>query len=232
MRYFLLCLFVCGFIATAIAQKPRYIDYKPSYQVWDERYILDKISYWKNRTVFHFRYAAYPYKGSMSLHGPLSYDKWSLVNTANPSEVFDEIELQKVTREGYITHEVYRENFIAFRTKPYEIYTVEVHFPALPAHITEVDFLEGIAKRTYSNHFHCFKVKVKPFKDKDLGTKEDLKNRIDAFEIHTLGWAKTSSGHINPPQEILPESEPKPEAKPEPKPLPKKPEEQQAEGGS
>lgn len=195
MRYLIILFWLIS--VAAFAQKPKYVDYKPSYKEWNTRYILDKITYWNDRTVFHFRYAAYSFGGGMTFYGPANeINRWALVNTSNPLDVYPEIELRKITREGYTIYNVYQEDNIGFSTKPYEIFTVEVHFPALPSHVTEVDFLEGITKRTYSNHFHCFKVKIKPFNDPDLGNAEDMKKRIDVFEIRTLGWAKTSLGQV------------------------------------
>jgi hypothetical protein len=212
MRGLLFIIFFCGFLQ-AQAQKPRYVDYK-----WNSRYILDKITYWKDRTVFHFRYAAFPFNGSMTFYGPLNEDRWCLVNVEDASQAFPEIELQKIIREGYTIYNIFGEDHVTFRTKPYEIYTVEVHFPALPKNVKEVDFLEGVTKKRWTNHFHCFNVKVKPFDDPDLGSPEDLKKRVDAFEIKTLGWAKTSLNQPKPPD--LPTVG---EKKNEPKPLPPKP---------
>ncbi|TAE07434.1 MAG: hypothetical protein EAZ95_18425 [Bacteroidetes bacterium] len=211
------CLFVASW---AFAQKPRYVDYKPKYDEWNKRYILDKITYWNDRTVFHFRYAAGKYNGGMTFYGPLSPDKWCLVNIANSSEQFPEIELRKIIREGYTLYNVYQEEQISFSTKPYEIFTVEVHFPALPSHITQVDFLEGVTKRRLTNHFHCLNVKVKPFNDPELGTAEDMQKRVDAFEIRTLGWAKTALNQPKPPKEIAVNTKPSPEEKPKPQPKP------------
>lgn len=227
MRYLaVLCWLIT---AVTFAQKPKYVDYKPTYKEWNSRYILDKITYWNDRTVFHFRYAAYSFGGGMTFYGPSNEDRWALVNTANAEEVYPETELRKITREGYTVYNIYQEDQISFSTKPYEIFTVEVHFPALPKHITEVDFLEGVAKRSYSNYFHCFKVKIKPFDDPELGNNEDMKKRIDVFEIRTLGWAKTSLGQVH--TDDKPKIPEKPKEIPKPKPKPKD-KEAQAEGKS
>jgi len=208
MRYLLLFL-LFTFPAIAFAQKPRYIDFKPQYQEWNSRYILDKITYWKDRTVFHFRYAAGAYKAGMTFYGPLDeINRWCLVNTANPAEQFPQTELRKIVREGYVIYGVFRETKVYFSTKPYEIYTVEVHFPALPSHVTQVDFLEGVSKRSYSNHFHCFDVRIKPFDDPELGSSQDMKKRIDAFEIKTLGWAKTALAQPTPKEIEVVEKKP------------------------
>ncbi len=231
------CTFILLFLffhTLGFAQKPRYTDFKPKYEEWNSRYILDKITYWKDRTVFHFRYAAYSTRGSMTFYGPLHQDRWCLVNTENPDEQFPEIELRKVTRENTLIYGIFGESHMSFSTKPYEIYTVEVHFPALPSHITEVDFLEGVAKRSYTNHFHCFNVRVKPFNDNDLGTIADMTKRVDMFEIRTLGWAKTALSQPKIPATdiaiVTKKEVDKPEKKPEVKPQPKPKTEAQAQG--
>lgn len=169
-----------------------YTDYKPQYEEWNDRYILDKIEYTATRTIFHFRYLAYPKQiGEMSFHGPFEKDHWTLENVYNPGELYPLIELKNIKKTGMLLYSSYRGAKLVFTTQPYDVYTCEIHFPKLPKHLSLVNFLEGVTKKAYSNHFHCFKVKVKPLGDSDLGTESDMFARIKKFEVREYGFVRS-----------------------------------------
>ena len=181
LKYILMLCFALVF-SQSIAQKPIYTDYKPQYEDWSKNYILDKIAYWKDRTVFHFRYMSNESYGIITFNGPKSEDRWVLESTLNSTEIIPEIELRKLYRGDMLVYEVFKEDSYLYYPKFGEGATVEVHFPQIPKHIKEVNFLEGINHRLSRNHFHCLKVKIKHKNDQDLGTIEDTKKRIQRFE--------------------------------------------------
>jgi hypothetical protein len=181
------------FLSFQLSAQVLYTDYKPQYEEWNERYILDKIEYTATRTIFHFRYLASQLrKSEMSFHGPLAIDHWTLENVNNPSEIYPLIELKNIKKTGMLLYNSHRGGKLNFRTEPYDVYTCEIHFPKIPKHLRVVNFLEGINKKAYSNHFHCFKVKVKPLDDPELGTVADMNARIKKFEIREFGFLRSN----------------------------------------
>lgn len=187
MRYFLLVLLFLS--SQVFAQKARYVDYQPSYKVWDKSYILDKITYTENHTIFHFRYVEVDAYSIIVFFGVLNEDnRWCLVAEQNgQKEVFPLIELRNIRRNQTLLEKTFKESSLAYNTEQHEVYTMEVVFPRLPAHITKVDFLEGKDNRYEKTHFHCLKVKIKPIDDAQLGTEGEMIKRIDAFEMRHTG---------------------------------------------
>jgi hypothetical protein len=188
MHYFLLVLLFL-LPSHAFAQKVQYVDYQPSYKVWENFYILDKITYTQDRTIFHFRYVEVDKYSVIVFFGVLNEDnRWCLVAEQNgQKEVFPLIELRNIARNGSVLEKSFKDNSLAYNTELHEVYTMEVHFPRLPNHITKVDFLEGEENRGEKTHFHCLKVKIKPLHDATLGTETDMAKRIDAFELKYTG---------------------------------------------
>lgn len=170
-----------------------YTDYKPKYIEHNNRYILDKIEYQSNRTVFHFRYLSKPsYESSMSFYGPLHKYQWSLENVYNPSEYYKMTELKNVKKNGILLYAIFNQDELLFATKPYDVFTCEVHFPKLPSHITLANFLEGVNNKESPTHFNCLQVKIKVRNDKELGNEEDMVKRIKNFEIMEYGFVRST----------------------------------------
>lgn len=169
-------------IPTASAQKTDYTDYKPSYRKWQDKYILDKISYTSSRTIFYFRYVSTYDYGSATFYGPKMDLAWFLKNTAKPSEVFDMIEIKNIAINGRVQLAALSTAVSkSFASRKGDVFTCEVHFPRLPNTVKVVDFIEGRGAERNENHFNCFDVKLKTWED-DLGTTDDLKETILKFE--------------------------------------------------
>jgi hypothetical protein len=115
-------------------------------------------------------------------------NRWCLVAEQNgQKEVFPLIELRNIRRNQTLLEKTFNGNELAYDTEVHEVYTLEVHFPRLPNHITKVDFLEGEDNRFESSHFHCLKVKIKSFDDAQLGTEGEMIKRVNAFEMRHTG---------------------------------------------
>lgn len=212
MKFFLplvLGLLLCGELA---AQKNvLYTDYKPQYRAWKSNYILDKITYTKTETIFYFRYASIGSKAgfvnTITLYGNENPYAWVLENVKTAQMSYRHSYISNV-RVNSISFKNYVPNSGAFqyKTSASVIITCEVHFPRLPVNVTEVHFLEGPSQRSNPNHFHCFNVRLKPFKDKDLGTEADMAANIRKFEMRNMGEVISKLPEIkkekveNPPQ--------------------------------
>lgn len=178
------------FLAFQLNAQKQFTDYKPKYTEWNSRYILDKVEYTKDNTIFHFRYLARK-KGvsSPNFYGVGHVEAWALQNVENGSETFKMIALKNIRRNGRVITSDFKGTSKSFSLKKKEVLTCEVYFPRLPKHIKKAHFLEGIASAKNSFHFHCLNVKIK-HKDDDLGTERDMKNRIVRFEKRVWGEPK------------------------------------------
>lgn len=168
------------------AQKT-FIDYKPKYKEWNARYILDKIEYTPNNTIFHFRYLASkdPF-GAMTLYGVGHIEAWALQNTEKESETFKMLDLKNIRKKGKLIIKDFMVSAKRFHLSKKDVFTCEIHFPRLPRHIKKVHFLEGINSAKDIHHFHCLNVKIK-HKDEDLGTEKDLEKRVKDLENRVWG---------------------------------------------
>jgi hypothetical protein len=192
-------LFFLMFSATLQAQKVEnskiektidkviYSDHKPNYTKWQNVYIIDKIQYTKDKTIFHFRF--------VHEYDPLSgvtteavfYPKggeyaWYLKDVEN-GNTYELLEVRNVYRnEELIKKSV---NTAELRSlaldKQNTIFTCEVHFPRLPKNVKSFDLIEGRGKEKATNHFNCFAVEHKLANSKDLGSLEDSNNTIKLF---------------------------------------------------
>lgn len=178
----LICMLtVLGF--TSFAQDVLYTDYNPSYTKWQPNYILDKIEYTDERTIFYFRFMGkYAYGGSASFHGRTGEFPWYLENVDDSSKKARLSEIKNIRQNGELkVHSQIDEPVITFYYEQYDVFTCEVHFPRLKNNVKNVHLVEGIGKKEDENHFNCFNIKLKTFDDPTLGTEEDLEERIEEF---------------------------------------------------
>ncbi|WP_375559831.1 CAP domain-containing protein [Bernardetia sp. OM2101] len=168
--------------ATSVSDKP-FVDYKPVYKKWQNNYILDKIDYTKDRTIFHFRYVSHYEQGTATYYGPGEDLAWFLKNDANPSEVFKMIEIKNIARNGKVEIPVLNtKKPVQLITHNNDVFTCEVHFERLPNHVKVADFIEGIGAELKTNHFNCLDVEMKTFDSKDLGSQQDMITNITDFQ--------------------------------------------------
>ncbi|PIY11590.1 MAG: hypothetical protein COZ18_03580 [Flexibacter sp. CG_4_10_14_3_um_filter_32_15] len=189
--------------ATSVSDKP-FVDYKPVYKKWQNNYILDKIDYTKDRTIFHFRYVSHYEQGTATYYGPGEDLAWFLKNDANPSEVFNMIEIKNIARNGKVEIPVLNtKKPVQLITHNNDVFTCEVHFKRLPNNVKVADFIEGIGAELKTNHFNCLDVQMKTFDSKDLGSQQDMITNITDFQ--------KQEGVINNPIPEIPELENEPE---------------------
>lgn len=143
------------------------IDNKPVYRQFNDKCILDKIEYKKDRTIFHFRYRASSYT-SIWLYDPQGSHPWFLKDEANGKE-YGLLGVYNVRRNNRLTHKEVNGGVIylsADAKKEKTYFECEVHFERLPQEVAEVDLIEGKGMEEAWNHFHCFDIKISPLKEK------------------------------------------------------------------
>lgn len=168
--------------ATTVSDKP-FVDYKPVYKKWQNNYILDKIDYTKDRTIFHFRYVSHHEAGTATFYGPGEQLAWFLKNDAKPSEIFKMIEIKNIAINDTVKRAVLNtKQVVALETRSGNVVTCEVHFNRIPNHVKVADFIEGIGAELKTNHFNCLDVQMKTFDSKDLGSQQDMITNITDFQ--------------------------------------------------
>jgi Secretion system C-terminal sorting domain len=165
---------------------PVYTDHRPQYRKWQDSYILDKIEYTEDRTIFYFRFVNQydPLFGGMTeaiFYPPKGEHPWYL-RGKNVRKDFDLVGIKNIIRNGKLeAKQVIKELKLGALPKQNTIFTCEVHFERLPNDVEVVDLIEGRGKENATNHFNCFNVKLKTWESLDLGTQEESEQRAEAF---------------------------------------------------
>jgi outer membrane protein OmpA-like peptidoglycan-associated protein len=170
--------------------KPRtdkqFTDHRPQYRKWQDSYILDKIEYTKDRTIFYFRFVNQydPLFGGTTdaiFYPPGGEHPWYL-RGKNVRKDFELIEIKNVKRNGKLeAARVRSELKLNALPRQNTVFTCEVHFERLPNDLEYVDFIEGRGKENATNHFNCFNVKLKTWDSPELGDKKDSEEAAEKF---------------------------------------------------
>jgi len=164
-----------------------YVDYKPQYTEWVRNYIVDKIEYTKEHTIFYFRYLSSSAYSAMDFRGIRNEYRWCLENVDNPDETYYLVDLRNIRVDGVLHLERIGDlDMFYYNPKATETVTCEVYFPRLPKHIKKAHFLEGKSAKNRTNHFHALAVNLKTFDDPDLGSEADRTARIQKFKDRVL----------------------------------------------
>lgn len=162
-----------------------YTDHKPQYRKWLDSYLLDKIEYSPDRTIFYFRFVCNNEKsGGATFYPPGGESPWYLRGRDVKKE-FDITAVKNVRRDGVLIKEdVSTEAFHADPSSKvgYSIFSCEVHFPRLDDDIQEADLIEGRGQEFNRFHFNCFNVKLKTWNDENLGDEKDSEAIVENFE--------------------------------------------------
>ena len=213
----ILCLFLalCSFLGLAeLKAQKTYTDHKPQYRPWQNDYILDKIEYTANRTIFHFRFVCKNGAYVSAIFYPKGGKHPWYLRGVNVPKNFELIEIKNVRRNGTLMAATVTTELTipALSNARYTVFSCEVHFPRLPNDVTTVDLIEGRGQEYNRSHFNCFNVKLKTEKE-DLGTEQDSETQVRQFE--------SRFGIKTPPPAPKPTPPPPPKPKPTPPPPPK-----------
>lgn len=188
MLLLFLQLLCCSFfsINTIWAQSPHnYTDYKPQYRKWLDSYILDKITYQPDRTIFYFRFVCdNTSSGGAIFYPPGGEFPWYLKGKGGLKE-YNILAVKNVRSNGHLVKDVV--DSAPFHSDPvgkigHTVFSCEVHFPRLSDDMKEADLIEGKGQEYNRRHFNCFNIKLKTWNDEDLGDESDSQEQIEAFE--------------------------------------------------
>lgn len=151
-----------------------YTDFKPVYRQWIDSYILEKIEYTKDQTIFYIHLVfANNQKESVTLYPPDGQYAWFLRDRIT-KQTFNVSSIKNVTQNGkLITSSVDDIPYKIELTKENTILSCEVHFERLPITIKNVNLIEGQGQDYNKNHFNFFNISLKEKQNKSLGTQED-----------------------------------------------------------
>jgi len=214
-------LFITFLLATSeLSAQKTYTDFKPQYRKWQDSYILDKIEYTKDRTIFHFRFVCKSGKYTNAIFYPPGGEHPWYLKGRNVKKNFDIKEIKNVRRDGKLMKSKVRNtaySIAALDGRGYTVFSCEVHFDRLPNDLTTADLIEGKGQEYNKNHFNCFNVQLKTWND-DLGRESDSKKKVSEFEKKY--GVDSKPRNVSPKPKPEPKPKPKPEPKPEPKPDP------------
>ena len=172
-------------ILTKAQNTNHYTDYMPKYLHWFESYILDKIQYTPNHTIFHFRFICNnaTSKGAR-FHPPKGEYPW-YVKGRNMEKEYDVIAVRNIRRDGVLVKDSLggSQSILSPPTDKigHTVFTCEIHFERFDKRIKNVDLIEGRGQEFNDSHFNCRDITIKTWED-DLGTKNDSEIKIKTFE--------------------------------------------------
>ncbi|MCP4443506.1 MAG: OmpA family protein [Aureispira sp.] len=171
-------------ISPNFAQK-EYTDHKPSYRPWQDDYILDKIEYTSDRTIFYFRFVCRSGMYTSAIFYPPGGEHPWYIKGRNVKKNFELKAIKNVRRNGELIASSVRRKSLkvaALAGSGYTVFSCEVHFERLPNDLEYADFIEGRGQEYNRNHFNCFNVKLKTWNSKELGSKKDSEEEVKKFE--------------------------------------------------
>lgn|GEM_PF-2518245 len=240
LRFFSIFLFLVFWTSAPLLAQKEYTDHKPIYRKWQDNYILDKIEYTKNETIFYFRFVCRSGQGiSAIFYPPGGEAPWYL--RAKDGRAYNLKAIKNIRRNSQILAQHLRSKgeYMSLDGFGYTVFSCEVHFERLPNDVKTADFIEGRGHEFDQNHFNCFDVKLKTWDDESLGkitdSEENVRNFERKFGVNTNKKPKPKPkvepkvSPKDPIAQVVPKPKPKvkpkeaikPDPKPRPKPKPK-----------
>lgn len=181
MRSFLVACFALSVLTTLYAGgTPLYTDYKPECKPIKDNYSIDKIEYFEDEMVIHFRFIATPKGGWVTYYGYRGSAPWYLKNDTSSYTLQV---IRNITEDGKVLVELMNyKPFYRHEQIPNGVYTCEIVFKRLPADVKKVDLIEGKGYESETSAFNVFNIVIKDIKSKNLGTEKDMRKRIDAIK--------------------------------------------------
>lgn len=174
-----------SFVISPISAQKEYTDHKPSYRPWQDDYILDKIEYTDDRTIFYFRFVCRSGMYTSAIFYPPGGEHPWYIKGRNVKKNFELKAIKNVRRNGELVASSVRRKSLkvaALSGSGYTVFSCEVHFERLPNDLEYADFIEGRGQEYNRNHFNCFNVKLKTWNSKELGSEKDSEDEVNKFE--------------------------------------------------
>lgn len=235
LNFFSILLLLVFWANTPLFAQKEYTDHKPVYRKWQDNYILDKIEYTKDETVFYFRFVCRSGQGISAIFYPIDGEyPWylkanNLIGDELTTRSYNLKKVKNIRRNSeLLTQELtttmdYRSSLDSFG---YTVFSCEIHFDRLPNEIKSVDLIEGEGYEFSQNHFNCFDVKLKTWDDETLGQISDSKENVRSFE-RKFNISNSRPNRPKPKPKVAPntttqnpiaQANPTPNKNPKPKP--------------
>lgn len=173
------------------SQEVIHTDYKPSYDLLKKNHIIDKVEYTKENIIIHFRVVASYVAGEYTIYGVNEAYAWYLEDETLGKE-FDLLKVQNIrVNEEFAKDLIQFQKYEGFYMSIGDFMTCEIYFPRLSNEVKKVNLIEGRGQRNNERHFNCLNLALKPFDSPDLGTEEDMYERIQTFEEEQIGEVMT-----------------------------------------
>ncbi len=187
------------------AQTLEYTDHKPMYRQWKESYILDKIEYTKNSTIFYFRFVCRSGQGiSAIFYPPRHPEAWYLKGSNGKNYQMKAVKNIRRNSELLTSNLYSRQEYPSMNGFGYTVFSCEVHFDRLPNSEKSASLIEGFGFDNDENRFNCFNVKLKTSDDKELGQIKDSEENVKKFE-KKFGVTNTK---VKPEVKVEPKKDP------------------------
>lgn len=181
--FYILALLLIPMISLSAQSKDAYTDFKPVYRKWQDGYILDKIEYTKNSTIFYFRFVCRNGQGITAIfYPPGGQYPWYL--KGNSGRDYNLKALKNIRRNNELlsAHLYAKQEYPSLDGYGYCVFSCEAHFERLPNTEKMVDMIEGYGQEMNQNHFNCFDVTMKTWDDEALGEEKDSEEKVKKFE--------------------------------------------------
>jgi hypothetical protein len=186
---FFFILYLCV-LSQTFAQK--YTDYKPKYNRFGKKYLIDKIEHTNTETIFYFSYISTDEYGLVTFFGNKHPERWCIQNADNPKEVFYHLDIKKIRKnEEIMVYSLGSTDEVSYQTHINDIFTCEIHFKRLPTGIQTIHLWEGLEMKNSTEYFHAFNLKLKASDDPDLGDLGVMIQRLKKFEVSVIGKVKS-----------------------------------------
>ncbi|KOY87650.1 hypothetical protein AD998_17290 [bacterium 336/3] len=188
ISFFLIVYF--SILSQTFSQK--YTDYKPKYNRFGKRYLIDKIEHTNTETIFYFSYISEYEHGTVIFFGNKHPERWCVQNADNPKEVFYHTDVKNIRKnEKLMVSSLGSTDEVSYETNKDNIFTCEIHFEKLPDRVKKAHIWEGLDMKNSARHFHFLNVKLKTSDNPDLGVFKDMIERLKNFEVSVIGKVKS-----------------------------------------
>jgi len=135
-------------------------DRHPEYKIWQYSYILEKIVYTSNETIFHFKFETTKDKYTDAIFYPPNHEMSWFLRDCQTKKEYPLKAITRVKRNGRVVLSTVSEEKTIESLYKRTTYTCRIHFEKLPETVKEVDLIEGKGEEKNPRHFNCFKIKL------------------------------------------------------------------------
>lgn len=158
----LLCYALLGYSQ----HERKQVDASPQYRTWQPEFILDKIEYTPELTIFYCRFVAQNNRSGGGMFSPPDDPYAFILKGRVPHKTtYTMHALRNLRRDGVLKAANVVHNSVVLGTNnragDSTVFTFEVHFKDLPLDLAEADLIEGKGQEFNTSNFNCFNIQLK-----------------------------------------------------------------------